>query len=114
MPRENSQPIVIADSFRLELAHAGYRLERQSEKKMTVLKLILKRFVSGLAYQIWSRWLSMVVILLFLALILYFLSSYECPVRRALGFPQSRSENVATAFYAHPWEQDCEAGDTKP
>ena len=81
---------------------------------MTVLKLILKRFVSGLAYQIWSRWLSMIVFIFLLALALYFLSSYECPVRRALGLPLSRSEDVATAFYAHPWEQDCEADNKKP
>jgi hypothetical protein len=81
---------------------------------MTVQKLILKRFALKLGDRIWSGWLSMIVFTLLLGLILYLLSSYECPVRRALGYPLSRSKNVATAFYAHPWEQDCETNDVKP
>jgi hypothetical protein len=81
---------------------------------MTVLKLILKRFALKLGDRIWSGWLSMIVFTLLLGLILYLFSSYECPVRRALGYPLSRSKNVATALYAHPWEQDCEANDVKP
>ena len=89
-------------------------MERKRGLNMTVLKLILKRFVSGLAYAIWSNWLSMVVFLVLLGLALYFLSSYECPIRRALGFPLSRSEDVVTGFYEHPWEQNCEADIKKP
>ena len=89
-------------------------MERKSEANLTVLKLIFKRFVSGLANEIWSRWLSMLLFVLLLGLALYFLSPYECPVRRALGFPLSRSKDVATAFYGHPWEQDCEADSREP
>jgi hypothetical protein len=81
---------------------------------VTVLKLILKRFALQLGYGIWSGWLSILVFTLLLCLILYLLSSYECPVRRALGIHSPRSENVATAFYEHPWEQNCEANDVKP
>jgi len=81
---------------------------------LTVLKLILRRFVRQLGYSIWSSWLSLLVFLVVLSLILYLLSSYECPVRRALGFPLSRSKDVATAFYEAPWEQDCEAVSAKP
>jgi hypothetical protein len=80
----------------------------------TVLKLIIKRFAVGLGYRIWSGWLSIIVLAFLLGLIMYLLVSYECPVRRALGYPLSRSKNVATAFYAHPWEQDCEADSAKP
>lgn len=81
---------------------------------MTVLKLILKRFTLKLADRIWSGWLSMIVATLLLGLIMYVFSSYECPIRHALGYPLSRSQNPATAFYAHPWEQDCEAYDVNP
>lgn len=80
----------------------------------TVLKLILKRFAPKLGYRIWAGWLSMLVFILLLSLILYLISSYECPIRRALGFPLSRSKDVATAFHPHSWEQDCRASDVKP
>lgn len=82
--------------------------------KATVLKLIAKRFVLQLGYKIWSGWLSIIVFTLLLGLILYLLSSYECPIRHALRYPLSRSENVITGFYEHPWEQDCQANDVKP
>ena len=85
-----------------------------SATNVTVLKLILKRFARKLGYSIWSSWLALLVFLVVLCLILYLLSSYECPVRRALGYPLSRSKNVATGFYERPWEQDCEATDGKP
>ena len=90
------------------------RVERQGAMNVTVLKLILRRFVRKLGYSIWSGWLSFFVFIFLLSLILYLLSSYECPVRRALGFPLSRSKDVATAFYEAPWEQDCEANGVKP
>jgi hypothetical protein len=80
----------------------------------TVLKLIVRRLGVGLVGRIWSGWLSIIVFGLLLGLIMYLFVSYECPVRRALGFPLSRSKNVATAFYAHPWEQNCEADSAKP
>jgi hypothetical protein len=80
----------------------------------TVLKLILKRFFRKLGYEIWGSWLALMIFVAVLSLILYLLSSYECPVRRALGFPLSRSKDVATAFYEAPWEQDCEAKGAKP
>jgi hypothetical protein len=76
--------------------------------------LILKRFALKLSDRIWRGWLSMIVFVLLLGLIMYVLSAYECPGRRALGYPLSRSDRVATAFYAHPWEQNCEANDVKP
>lgn len=79
-----------------------------------VLKLILKRFALKLTHRIWSGWLSIIVFGVLLGLAMYVLSFYECPVRRALGYPLSRSERVATAFYAHPWEQNCEANTVKP
>jgi hypothetical protein len=82
--------------------------------KATVLKLIVKRLAVGIASRIWSGWLSVIVFGLLLGLIMYLLVSYECPVRRALGYPLSRSKNVATAFYAHPWEQNCEADSVRP
>jgi hypothetical protein len=81
---------------------------------VTVVKLIAKRFVRKLGYSIWSSWLSFFVFILLLGLLMYLLSSYECSVRRALGYPLSRSRDVATAFYEHPWEQDCEANQVKP
>jgi hypothetical protein len=57
---------------------------------LSVLKLIVKRFALKLGYAIWSRWLSFFVFLFLLGLIMHLLSSYECPVRRALGFPLSQ------------------------
>jgi hypothetical protein len=80
----------------------------------TVLRLIIKRFALKLTYGIWSSWLSLIVFTLLLGLLMYLLSDYECPIRRALGYPLSRIEKLATAFYPHPWEQDCEANDMKP
>jgi hypothetical protein len=80
----------------------------------TVFRRILKRFAVGLGYQIWSRWLSLIVFTLLVALVMYLVSSYECPIRRALGYPLSLSENVVTGFYEHPWEQDCLANNVKP
>ena len=80
----------------------------------TVLKRIVKRFARKLAYTIWSSWLSVLVFGLLLGLLMYALSDYECPIRRALGFPLDRSENPATAFHPHPWEQDCTAATGQP
>jgi hypothetical protein len=77
-------------------------------------RLILKRFAVGLGYHIWSGWLSIIVFSLLLGLVMYLVSFYECPIRRALGYPLSRSENVATGFYEHPWEQDCQANNVRP
>jgi hypothetical protein len=79
----------------------------------TVLKLIVKRFALGLGYRTWG-WLSIFLFALLLGLVMYLLSSYECPIRRALGYPLSPSKNPATAFYPHAWEQDCEANSAKP
>jgi len=76
---------------------------------LSVLKLILKRLVLKLGYAIWESWFSFVVFILLISVLLYLISAYECPVRRALGFPLSRSKDVATGFYEHPWERDCEA-----
>ncbi len=81
---------------------------------MNVLKLILKRFTRKLGYSLWSTWISFFVFAALLCVVLYLLSPYECPIRRALGLPLSRSENVATGFYEHPWEQNCEAYYAKP
>jgi hypothetical protein len=86
----------------------------ESPSTFIVLKLIVKRLAHKLGYGIWSGWLSIVVFTLLLGLAMYLLSSYECPVRRALGFPLSRSKDVATGFYEHPWEQDCEAKTENP
>jgi hypothetical protein len=88
--------------------------EWESPRKLSVLRLILKRFALKLGYAIWSGWLSILVFTLLLGLIMYLLTSYECPVRRALGFPLSRSKDVATGFYEYPWEQDCEAKTGNP
>jgi hypothetical protein len=88
--------------------------ERINASKLSPARLILKRFVLKLSDRIWSGWLSMILFVFLLGLIMYVLSFYECPVRRALGYPLSRSKNVATAFYAHPWEQDCEGNSAKP
>jgi hypothetical protein len=80
----------------------------------SVAKLILKRFISKLGYEIWRSWLALMIFIAVLSLILYLLSSYECPVRRALGFPLARSKDAATAFYGSPWEQNCEAPGATP
>jgi hypothetical protein len=89
-------------------------MEPGSPTNGTVLKLILRRIARNLGYSIWTNWLGLLVFLFISSLILYLLSAYECPVRRALGFPLSRSQDVATAFYESPWEQDCEVKDAKP
>ena len=75
---------------------------------------MIKRFGQKLADEIWSSWLSLLLFLLFLLLVFYVLSPFECPVRRALGFPLSRSEDVATGIHEGAWEQDCEAKAVKP
>lgn len=80
---------------------------------MGILKLILKRFTRKLAYNLWSTWISLLVFAALFCVVLYLLSHYECPVRRALGLSLSRSEEVATAL-APGWEQDCEAYYAKP
>ena len=77
---------------------------------MTILKLVVKRFVLKIGYSIWNQWLSLVVFGALMVLILYLISPYECPVRRALGYPLSRSESVPS----HAWEQRCEANGVKP
>jgi len=79
-------------------------------KKLGVLRLILKRLVHKVGYSIWKEWLSFIVFGLVLVLIMYLISSYECPVRRALGYPLSRTENVPS----HGWEQNCETESAKP
>ena len=76
---------------------------------LTVLKLIFNRVVVKLGYAIWESWFSFVVFIVLLSALFYLISAYECPIRRALGFPLSRSQDVATAFYEQPWEQDCQA-----
>jgi hypothetical protein len=75
---------------------------------MNALKLILKRFSLQLGYRLWSG-VSIIIFLFVLVFILYLFAPYECPVRRALGFPLSRSENAGTDR-----EQDCETGGAKP
>jgi hypothetical protein len=76
---------------------------------VTVLKLIFRRFALKLGYRIWSGWLSIIVFSLPLGFVLRLIRSCECPVRRALGYAWSRSENAATAFHPRSWEQDCKA-----
>jgi hypothetical protein len=75
-------------------------LERRDAMNAIVLKLILKRFAGKLGYRIWAL-LSVFLFTILFGLIMYLLNSYECPVRRALGYPLSRSKNVATAFHGN-------------
>jgi hypothetical protein len=79
----------------------------------TVLKLILRRIALKVGYRLWSL-VSIIMFLILLGFVMYAIRDYECPVRRALGLPPSRSDNVATAFHPHPWEQNCEAPSVKP
>ena len=44
--------------------------------------------------------LSILLFLFLLVLTMYVVSSYEYPIRPALGYPLFRSKNVATAIYA--------------
>jgi hypothetical protein len=84
--------------------------EWESPKKLGVLRLILKRLVHKLGYRIWNGWLSFIVFGLVLVLIMYLISSYECSVRRALGYPLSRTKNMPS----HGWERNCETESVKP
>jgi hypothetical protein len=87
----------------------------QSVAHATVFKLIFNRLAVGVGYYVWVC-VSIILFFLLLVLTMYFVGPYECPIRRALGFPLSRTppENVATAIYAGPWEQDCQATVVKP
>ena len=77
---------------------------------LTVLKLIFMRVVGKFGYSIWESWLALFVFLFLLSGLLYLISAYECPLRRALGFPLSRSQDATGAFYyGRLWEQDCQA-----
>ena len=96
------------------MKRGGIDNDWEDPRKVSLPKLILKRLALKLGYRIWSGWLSIVVFTVLLGLIMYLLRSYECPVRRALGFPLSRSEKVATGIYQHPWEQDCVAKTVNP
>jgi hypothetical protein len=78
-----------------------------------VPKLILKRFVSKFSYIVWSI-LSIFIFTLLLGLIMYFLSTYDCPARRALGYAVSPRKSAANRFFRHPWKQDCEAKGENP
>jgi hypothetical protein len=88
----------------------GTENEWESPRRLSILRLIVKRLVHKLGYSIWSGWLSFIVLGFLLVLIMYLLSSYECTVRRALGYPLSPSKTVPS----HAWERDCEAKSAKP
>lgn len=75
----------------------------------TVFKLLIKRFVAGLLASIWNSWLCCAVFITLLSLLFYFLSGYECLVRRALGLPTSRIHDITSAYYNAQLEQDCDA-----
>jgi hypothetical protein len=77
-----------------------------------VLKLILRRFALKLGDRIWSGWLSALLFTLFLGLLMYVLSDYECPIRRALGYPTEKQSSYSVFF--HLREHNCEPPTVKP
>jgi hypothetical protein len=74
----------------------------------TVLKLILKRFVGQFSQRMLAYFIVPLIFIFLLCLIMYVLTRYECPVRRAVGYPSEKPPGYRT-YIRYYWEHNCDS-----